>query len=391
MQTGIDRLFTVGALLPAPLHGKRVGLLAHQASIDSNKTHTLDILLKNKINITKLFSPEHGLWGKVQDMESVDSGVDPKTKLPIKSLYGKTFESLKPTKKDLADIDVLVCDLQDIGSRYYTYAATMALCMQICAKNNKEVIVLDRPNPINGIDIEGKILKKGFESFVGLYPIPIRHGMTIGELASYFNKEEKIGCKLHVVKMEGWKREWYFDETGLPWINPSPNMRSVDAALLYPGMCLIEATNLSEGRGTNCPFELIGAPFINANNLTSTLNGLNLDGVSFKPTSFKPNFQKYAYQDCHGIEIQIIDKKRFKPVLTGIAILKTIHDFHPKDFKWRNKPYEFVSDIPAIDLLSGDDQLRKDIENKKSLEEIQKDWDVGYEEFLEKRKKCLLY
>lgn len=392
MQTGIDRLFNVGAVREPPLFAnKRIGLLAHQASVNSDKTHTLDILLKNKISVTKLFSPEHGLWGKAEDMESVDSGVDPKTKLPIRSLYGKTFESLKPAKKDLADIDILICDLQDIGSRYYTYAATMALCMKACAKANKEVVVLDRPNPINGIDIEGKILKKGFESFVGLYPIPVRHGMTIGELALYFNKEEKIGCKLHVVRMEGWKRKWYFDETDLPWINPSPNMRSVDAALLYPGMCLIEATNLSEGRGTNHPFELIGAPFIKGDELTSTLNKLKLDGVSFKPENFRPTFQKWAGQDCRGIEIKITDRRKFKSVLTGIAVLKTIYDLYPEDFKWRDKPYEFVPNIPAIDLLSGDDQLRKKLKNKESLEKIQRNWHVGYKEFLEKREKYLFY
>ncbi|MBI2340448.1 MAG: DUF1343 domain-containing protein [Deltaproteobacteria bacterium] len=389
VKTGIDRLFEEEIV---DFKNKRVALLVHPASVNSRLQYTLDLFYENpKINLTRLFAPEHGLWGYAQDMIAVESQTDPRTSLPVKSLYGKNIASLKPTPADLADVDCVVCDLQDIGSRYYTFIYTMALTMQACAENNREMIVLDRPNPINGIDLEGKILKKGFESFVGLYPLPVRHGMTIGELAAYFNEECNIECNLKVVPMKGWKREMFFDATSLPWVPPSPNMPTLETALVYPGMCLLEATNLSEGRGTTRPFELAGAPFIDAHELAKNLSALHLEGVIFRPTTFRPTFHKWANEECGGVQLHVTDRKKFRPYLTGVAFLKTVIDLYPNDFQWRDKPYEFVSEIPAIDLLSGDAVLRKKLEAHASLEDIQKDWKEGYEEFLKKRQKHLLY
>lgn len=389
VQTGIDRLFKEDLI---DFKNKKVGLLVHPASVDSKLNHTLDLFNKQpNVNLTQLFGPEHGICGTAQDMVSVDSETDPTTALPVKSLYGSDFESLKPADKDLSDVDILVCDLQDIGARYYTYIVTMAFCMEVCAKLDKEVVVLDRPNPINGITLEGPILKKGFESFVGLYPIPPRHGMTIGELAGFFNEEFNIGCTLEVVRMQGWMRHDYFDNTGLPWILPSPNMPTLETAVVYPGMCLFEATNISEGRGTTRPFELVGAPFIDALELAKKLNHLKLAGITFRPATFRPQYQKWQKEDCNGVQLHVTNRTLFKSYITGIAILKTIIDLYPNDFAWREKPYEFVTDIPAIDLLSGDKTLRKNLEAHASLEVIQKGWNQELDEFKKKRDQHLFY
>ncbi len=389
MQTGIDRLFEENLI---DFKNKRVGLLLHPASVNAEVIPTLDIFLNQpEVTVTQLFGPEHGIWGCAQDMVGVESAIDSHSRLPVKSLYGSTVNSLKPTAKDLNEVDILVCDLQDIGSRYYTFIYTMAFCMEACAQLGKEIVVLDRPNPINGVNIEGKILQKGFESFVGLYPLPIRHGMTIGELANFFNEEFNIECNLKVVPMKGWKRSAFFDETKLPWVAPSPNMPTMDTALVYPGMCLIEATNLSEGRGTTRPFETIGAPFIDPHELALKLNELQLEGVVFRGHVFRPAFQKWKDQDCGGVQIHIKDRQVFRPVLTGVTLLKTIIDLYPNDFAWRDQPYEFVKEIPAIDLLSGDEMLRKKLEKHAPLKNITDDWEKGYDLFIKKRKKYLLY
>ncbi len=385
--TGIDRLFDEEIV---EFGDKRVGLLLHPASVNSKLMPTLEIFRSHDVNLTQLFAPEHGLWGSAQDMEGVSSSRDPVSHLPVKSLYGNNKESLKPTPEDLSEIDILVCDLQDIGSRYYTFIYTMAYCMQACSEADKEVIVLDRPNPINGIDLEGPLLKKGFQSFVGLYPLPVRHGMTIGELATYFNEECGIESKLKVIPMKGWKRNFYFDETALPWIPPSPNMPTLQTAILYPGLCLIEATNLSEGRGTTKPFELVGAPFIDPPKWVEELMSLKLPGISFLPTFFKPQFQKWKGERCGGVHLYVTDRKTFRPWLTGVALLKTVIDLYPNKFQWRDQPYEFVTDIPAIDLLSGDSLLRHQLESHASLEEMKKNWETD-PLFLSKRKRHLIY
>jgi len=371
MRLGLDSLITDFHHLRK---NKKIGILAHNASVSSDGKHILDLLFQDdSINITTLFGPEHGIKTKAQDMEPVNNSTiqHPITKKLIKvySLYGNSFNSLSPTPEMLSNIETLIIDLQDIGSRYYTYIWTSVLCMKECAKQNINVIVCDRPNPINGKTIEGAPQEKDFLSFVGLYPLPVRHGMTIAEIARHINKEHAINCNLTVIPMNGWKREWFWDQTNLTWHNPSPNMRSIDAAILYPGMCLIEATNISEGRGTDSPFEIIGAPFIDSKQLIDKFNELDLLGIKAEPVSFSPAYQKWKDQTCNGVKWKVLDRNKFQPYITGIGFLWCVyHLYHNKGFSWRDKAYEFVEDIPAIDLLTGSTLVRENI-NEKS-------WDV---------------
>ncbi len=386
MKLGIERLIEDRLDL---IRDKRVGVLIHPASVDAAGRHTLDQLAAAKITITALFGPEHGLSGSAQDMEPVTSRVDVATHLSIYSLYGDTIASLSPTDEMLADFDVLIVDLQDIGSRYYTYIWTTALCMKACAKAGKQVIVCDRPNPLGGIEMEGELPQKGFTSFVGLYPLPVRHGMTIGEIARYVNEEFKLGCNLNVIEMEGWHREMLWPDTKLAWVDPSPNMQSFNAALVYPGMCLIEGTNVSEGRGTDTPFDIIGAPFIDSEELIDEMATLELPGVHAAPTSFIPTRQKHLGQMCNGVRWVVEDVHAFKPYLTGLGLIWALNKLYKdRGFAWRTEPYEFVTDIPAIDLLTGSDTFRTGIDgnfNKlKHLTNVPKD-------FLETRKKYVLY
>jgi uncharacterized protein YbbC (DUF1343 family) len=359
MQLGIDILLRDQLNL---LKGKRVGILAHEASRDSQGRYTVD-LIKKIADVTTLFGPEHGLDSVAQDMEPVSSihHQSPST-IPIYSLYGDSFESLSPTPSMLENVDVLVIDLQDIGTRYYTYVWTMLLCMRVCAKLRKEMIVCDRPNPLGGTVTEGPLINAGFESFVGLSSIPVRHGMTIGELAKLLNRRENLHCKLTVIEMQGWERTMHFPDTGLQWVNPSPNMRSYHAALVYPGMCLLEATNVSEGRGTERPFEYVGAPFIDAEELREVFLSEKLPGVTAKTISFTPTMQKWEGDLCQGLEWQVTDVDAFKPYKTGLAFIACLYTlYQDKGFAWRTEPYEFVSDIPAIDLLTGSDTFRKQL------------------------------
>lgn len=374
------------------LKNKRVAFLGHAASLSANRTPTLTLLSNHpNIQLVKLFGPEHGLYSAAQDMQTVQSSQDPLTGLEVISLYGDTIDSLKPKKSDLKDVDVLVCDLQDIGVRYYTYIYTLALCMQVCAEMKIEVVVLDRPNPLNGTTIEGNLLDKNYASFVGFYELPVRHGMTIGELAKYFNTEEKIGCALTVVPMERWNPAHYFDETGLAWVNPSPNMPSLETAVVYPGGCLIEATELSEGRGTDTPFEILGAPYIHADELAQILNNLRLGFVRFEACHFTPRFQKHAGKICHGVRLHVSDRKKFSSYVTSLKVIQVIRDLYPGDFSWRHKPYEFVSDIPAIDLLTGCSEFRKLIETKASLDPWIESWKKKSTAFVKKRERYLMY
>jgi uncharacterized protein YbbC (DUF1343 family) len=389
MRTGIDQISTV---IQKKLKGRRIGLLCHPASVNSKLQHILNILQPSpSIFVRTLFGPEHGIWGVAQDMEPVEGTKDLVTGLPVHSLYGSTLESLKPNGKMLDKLEAVVCDLQDVGSRYYTFAYSIAFMMQACRDAGIPVYVLDRPNPINGTDVEGGTIEKGFESFVGLYPIANRHGMTIGELACLFNEAFEIWADLTVVRMRGWKRKNYFEETKLPWVLPSPNMPTPETALVYPGMCLIEATEISEGRGTTRPFEVIGAPFLDPFRLAKRLGEFKLRGVFFRPLFFKPTFHKFAGQACGGVQLHVTDRKAFKSYLTGLAVLKAVHDLSPENFRWREKPYEFVGDIPAIDLLTGSDRFRKKLEAGKSWKEIREDSERGKSEFLKLRKNFLLY
>lgn len=372
------------------LKGQRVGLICNQASVDHNFDHAADLFHANPdINLTTLFGPQHGIRGDVQDnMIETGHSKDSVTELPIYSLYSETRE---PTEEMLANVDTLVFDLQDIGGRVYTFIYTMAYAMKACAKYGKKFIVLDRPNPINGIDIEGNLLEIGHESFVGLFPIPMRHGMTTGELAQYFNEDFSIRCDLTVVKMDGWAREDYYDETDGPWVLPSPNMPTVATAVVFPGTVYFEGTQVSEGRGTTMPFEMIGAPYINSQQYAKNLNSIGLPGVKFRGIEFLPTFQKHAQTHCGGAFVHVLDRDTFKPVITGIAMIKAAFDMYPDDFKWKNPPYEYEYERNPFDVIAGTTKLREAFEYKTSLEDIQRSWKPDEEAFTSTREKYLIY
>lgn len=365
---------------------KRVGLITNPTAVDQSVTSIVDLLYNNNnVNLTALYGPEHGVRGSAQAGQYVEQYTDEKTGLPVYSLYGKTK---KPTPEMLSNVDVLLFDIQDVGTRYYTYIYTMALAMEAAKENNIPIIVLDRPNPISGTKVEGPVLEDKYSSFIGEYPIPVRHGMTVGELAKLFNSEFGIGADLTVVEMEGWKRNIYYDETPLEWILPSPNMPTLETAVVYPGAALIEGTNVSEGRGTTKPFELIGAPFINSDNLAAKLNSYKLPGVTFRAASFIPTFSKHANVLSHGIQIHVTDRNAYKPFETGLYIVKTIHDMYPNDFQFRAPN---AAGISFFDNLVGNGSIRADIEAGKSIEEIKAAWQAGLDEFNGVREKYLLY
>lgn len=365
---------------------KRVGLITNPTGVDQNVTSIVDLLFNNPdVNLTSLYGPEHGVRGSAQAGQYVEQYTDEKTGLPVYSLYGKTK---KPTPEMLSNVDVLLFDIQDVGARFYTYIYTMALAMEAAKENNIPIIVLDRPNPISGTKVEGPVLEDKYSSFIGEYPIPVRHGMTVGELAKLFNSEFNIGADLTVVEMEGWKRNMYFDETPSEWVLPSPNMPTLETAVVYPGAALIEGTNVSEGRGTTKPFELIGAPFINSDNLAAKLNSYKLPGVTFRAASFIPTFSKHANVLSHGIQIHVTDRNAFKPFETGLYIVKTIHDMYPNDFQFRAPS---AAGISFFDNLVGNGSIRADIEAGKSVEEMKAAWKTGLDEFNEIREKYLLY
>jgi len=389
MRTGLERLLGE----PRRWLGKaRVGLVANPATVDRHLVHAVDLLHSHPdVNLRLLFGPEHGLRGSAQDMIGVEDARDPATGLPEVSLYGKSFESLSPSPRHLSQIDLLLFDLQDVGARYYTYAATLALCMRAARKAQVKVVVLDRPNPIGGVEIEGGGLEKGLESFCGLYPVPQRHAMTLGELARLYNETFGIGCELEVVACEGWRREWYYDDCDLPWVMPSPNMPTLDTAIVYPGMCLLEGTNLSEGRGTTRPFELFGAPFIDARKLAAELRRYDLPGVAFRPCVIEPTFHKFARQRCGALQLHVTDRRAFQPYRTGIAVLIAAKSLWPDAFAWRAEPYEFRDDVPAIDLLTGTAKVRKAIDNGKDLDSVMRIACAGRDAYDAGRSKALLY
>lgn len=369
---------------------QRVGLICNQATVNHQFQHAADLFFENpEINLTTLFGPQHGIRGDVQD-NMIETGhtTDPQTELPIYSLYSETRE---PTEEMLSNVDAIAFDLQDVGTRVYTFIYTMANAMKACARNGKKFFVLDRPNPIGGKAVEGNILELGHESFVGMFPIPMRHGMTIGELAKMFNEDFELHCDLEVVTMDGWNREDYADETDTPWVMPSPNMPTVDTAVVFPGTVYFEGTELSEGRGTTRPFEIIGASYINAKDYCDALTDLKLDGVIFRPIGFMPTFQKEAGKTCGGAFIHVTDRGVFKPVITGIAMVKIAFDLYPDKFEWKNTPYEYVYDRNPFDVIHGSTKLREAFEQTSSILEIQDSWKVGETEFCQKRGDFLLY
>jgi uncharacterized protein YbbC (DUF1343 family) len=377
---------------PRPIAGKRIGLVTNHAAVTSDLRHAVRMLHAGRgWKLTALFGPEHGIWGEAQDMDHIDSSVDPLTGLTVHSLYGRSEKDLAPRRELLKNLDALVIDLQDIGSRYYTFIYTMALCMREAAPAGVQVIVLDRPNPIDGVHLEGNIREEKYSSFVGMFPLPTRHGMTAGELARYFNEIFQLNCNLHVVPMRGCRRSMWWGDTGLPWIIPSPNMPTVYTATVYPGMCLVEGTNLSEGRGTTHPFEFYGAPWLDPFKLAEKLNGLDLPGVRFRPHYFLPTFQKHAGKVCGGVELHVTNRWEFEPYRTGLWCVKVARDLNPEQFDWRREEYEFVTDRLAIDLLAGSARYREMVDGGGNIDDWVAEWEDDLREFAQRRERFLMY
>ena len=386
VQSGLDVLL---ATRGAPLRGRRIALVAHQASVDAKLRHAAPILADMRgVTLAALWAPEHGLWGAPQDHAHIPSTRDPLTGLAVASLYGLRRE---PTPAMFRGIDTVVIDLQDVGARYYTFIWTLALVMRAAAVMDVEVVVLDRPNPLGGARIEGNVADPAYASFVGLYPLAIRHGMTIGEIAAYLQATHGLACRLSVVRMRGWRRRMLWEDTGLPWVAPSPNMPTPDTARVYPGGCLYEGTNLSEGRGTTRPFEWIGAPYLDADAYAAALEAFRLPGVTFRAARFTPMFHKWADRLCGGVQIHVTDVDRFKPYLTGLAVIAAARRSAPRAFAWRRPPYEFERKKLPIDILCGTDVVRKAIERGRPLRTIERAWAPGLAAWARRRARFLMY
>jgi uncharacterized protein YbbC (DUF1343 family) len=387
VQLGIDRL--IDGPDAGLIAGQRIGIVCNPASIDGAFRHVVDRLSAADCRLTAIFGPQHGFNSDVQEnMIESAHGADARRRLPVYSLYSETRE---PTHEMLADVDVLVIDLQDVGTRIYTYIYTMANCLRAARRHGVRVVVCDRPNPIGGDAIEGATLVPGYESFVGQFAIPMRHGMTIGELARLFNDTFGLGAAVDVVRMDGWRRSMYFDETGLPWVLTSPNIPTLDTAIVYPGAVLFEGTMVSEGRGTTRPFELIGAPWLDGERLASTLNALRLRGVFFRPAFFEPTFHKHAQTGCGGCQIHVTDRRTFEPVRASIELLVAMRLQAPEKFVWRDPPYEYEHVKPPIDILYGSDVLRTFVDGGRSVDEICATWDAQEEAFARLREPFLMY
>ena len=372
------------------IEGKRIGLLSNPASVDRDYAHAADLFAHAKeLRLEALFGPQHGFRSDLQDnMIETPHASDARRRVPVYSLYSETRE---PTAEMLRDLDVLVVDMQDVGTRVYTFVYTMANCMRAAARHGIHVIVCDRPNPIGGEAVEGAPLERAFTSFVGQFPIPLRHGLTIGELARLFNDEFGVGCALDVVLMEGWRRGMYFDATGLPWIMPSPNIPTLDSTIVYPGAVLFEGTMLSEGRGTTRPFELIGAPWIDGEHLAEAMNARRLPGVYFRPVFFEPTFHKHVKETCGGCQIHVLDRAAFEPVRSAVELLYEFRRQNPAKFRWKPPPYEYEYDRQPIDLLCGSAKLRETIDAGGDVKPLVDSWRAGEDAFLEVRRKYLLY
>ena len=371
------------------LRGRRIGVVCNPASINGSFAHVLDRVIDAGAELGAIFAPQHGFRSDVQDnmMESAHA-MDPKRRVPIYSLYSETRQ---PTATMLAELDLLLVDLQDIGARIYTFVYTMANCLRAAAWRGLEIVVCDRPNPIGGTAIAGPMLRAGCESFVGQFPIPMRHGMTIGELARLFNEGFGIGAPLEVIPMKGWRRKSYYDETGLPWVMPSPNVPTLETAVVYPGTVLFEGTLVSEGRGTTRPFELVGAPWIDAERFAAGLDARRLPGVHFRPAVFEPTFQKHARVPCGGCQVHVLDRDEFEPCTVAAALLLACRRASPAQFAWRPPPYEYEHDKLPIDILAGSPELREQIEADMLLEEIVESWQADVEGFRKLRQDFLLY
>ncbi|MFT3828017.1 MAG: DUF1343 domain-containing protein [Chitinophagaceae bacterium] len=382
---GSERLLSSTALL-----GKRVGIVCNPASVDHRFGHVADrIAALPGVTLAAIFGPQHGFRSDVQEnmIESAHA-TDTRRRVPVHSLYSETRI---PTPEMTAGLDLLVVDLQDVGTRIYTYIYTMAYCLTAAKRDGIKVIVCDRPNPIGGTQVEGPMLVSGFESFVGLYPIPMRHGMTIGELARLFNEHFGIGADLEVVRMEGWQRGFYHDDAGAPWVMPSPNMPTLDTALVYPGTVLFEGTNVSEGRGTTRPFELNGAPWVTDERFADALNARAIPGVHFRPTVFEPTFHKHAKTTCGGVQIHVTDRKTFPAVLTGVLLTEAFRAAGRDAFEWKQPPYEYEYTLMPFDILCGTSETREQIEAGVPAEDIARSWEPAVAAFNTVRERFLLY
>ncbi len=371
------------------LKGKRIALLSNQASTDSNLKNIAEIVLQAGVELVSILGPQHGIFAETQaNMIEWEGYTHPWLGIPVHPLYGEEME-LK--EEWLHGAETVVIDLQDAGARPYTYLWTSLIVMKECSKTGIEVIVLDRPNPIGGVEVEGPVLTEGFESFVGLFPLVMRHGLTIGEALGMIKESSGITCSLSIVRMEGWRREMLFDDTKLPWVQPSPNIPTPDSALVYPGTVLLEGTNISEGRGTTRPFEIVGAPWMEPQRFAHELSRFGLEGVRFRPLYFIPTWDKYKGTTCGGVQIHVTERNKFKPVRCGAAIIAAAKKLYPDSFRWTEPPYEYEWKIPPIDIISGSDELRKVVEEGKDIETMFEKWSGEEEEFRKKREPFLLY
>jgi uncharacterized protein YbbC (DUF1343 family) len=387
VQTGLERFLESP---PKWIANARLGLLCNAASVDRKLKHASKLIQHGfPDKLAALYSPQHGFFAEKQDnmMESGDM-IDPDLKIPVFSLYGK---NRTPTEKMLNPIDVLLVDLQDVGTRVYTFITTLSYCLEAARAFNKKVLVLDRPNPINGLTVEGNCLKPDWRSFVGRYSLPMRHAMTIGELAQLFNERFQIGCELEVMAMKGWQRSMFFKHTGLPWVSPSPNLPRPVSALVYPGQVIWEGTNVSEGRGTTLPFELFGSPYIIPQKILSSIGTESVPGVILREVVFEPTANKWQAQPCRGFQIHVTDPDKFRPYETSLRLLQAVIMHHKKDFKWKQPPYEYETQRLPIDLIIGDRKIRERIENLESIDQIVESWQTELNEFADISRQFYLY
>ncbi|RJR46073.1 MAG: DUF1343 domain-containing protein [Deltaproteobacteria bacterium] len=375
---------------PSWTKGARLGLLSHPASVSAHLESARELLARRFPGQLKiLFSPQHGLLGEKQDnMISSPDFLDAALKLPVVSLYGPR---MTPPAASLEKIDAVLVDLQDVGTRVYTFAATVAKVMEAAAAAGVKVAVLDRPNPIGGVQVEGNMLRPAWASFVGPYPLPMRHGLTLGELARYYNATQKLRCDLEVIPARGWRRGDYWDAAGLPWVLPSPNLPTLDSAIVYPGQVLLEGTNLSEGRGTTRPFELWGAPFLEPARIKDRLAETPLPGVVLREASFEPTFHKWAGELCWGFQLHVTDRQAFKPYFTTLALLGAVRELYPREFAWRQPPYEYETERLPIDLLTGDAAIREGLDQGAPVSDLEAAWQGELQEFLKIRREYLIY
>ncbi len=387
VKLGIERL-AEESRLQRLLQGQRIGLLANQASVTRDFVHSKSLLKKmERCEFSCIFSPQHGFFSEKQDnMIESDHIREPESGVPVFSLYGETR---KPDRAMMDKIDLLLVDLPDVGTRVYTFLYTMAYCLESAAEYGKKVVVLDRPNPVGGTQIEGNILQDDLTSFVGLYPLPMRHGMTFGELALFINHEFDVGCDLEIIEMEGWRRDMYFSGCRLPWVYPSPNMPTLETAVVYPGQVIWEGTNMSEGRGTTLPFELFGAPYLDHERFDKILAGIDLPGCFLRPLVFEPTSGKWAGEHCAGYQLHVTDRALFKPYFTSLALLQAAMSF--EGFAYKQPPYEYEFEKLPLDLILGDKRIRENLEQGMAVGQIEKTWQNDLDIFSERRAQYLLY